>query len=128
MSSDWKNVLKTQHNELKKIQIMDSVNDNRVNSDIEKLLSRPSSTRNMINSAKAQPAPAPPSPVNESNYPPPAGYESSDEDPHYGDIYGAEVISPSPTKKSSKPLVQNPLSTPSVAGPDPNKAPEAADR
>ena len=132
MSNDWKSVLKTQHNELKSIQKMDSINDSRVNSDIEKLLSRPNSSRNVFSAVKAAaaaapaPPPAPTTPAT-SDYPPVADYES-DEDPHYGDIYGSEVISPSPSKKSTKPLVQNPLATPSVAGPDPNKAPEAADR
>lgn len=130
MSNDWKNVLKTQHNELKSIQKMDSINDSRVNSDIEKLLSRPNSSRNVFSAVKAAAAPPPPAPStpkNEDSYPPAVDYES-EEDPHYGDIYGAEVISPSPTKKSSKPLMQNPLAGPSVTGPDPNKAPEAADR
>lgn len=132
MSNDWKNVLKTQHNELKSIQKMDSINDSRVNSDIEKLLSRPNSSRNIFSAVKAAAAPPPPVPSTPTNHDMsmyPGDYES-DEDPHYGDIYGSEVISPSPTNKkvTVKPVVQNPLATPSVAGPDPNKAPEAADR
>ena len=132
MAESWKNVLKSQHSDLERLQAMDAALDDdkdKVAADMDKILNRPS---NVTYSSASKPTSASrnytPSPVANLPQPPAAtGYESSDEDPSYGDIYGKE-FTPSPSKRSAAAkLMQNPLSTPGIVVP-PSKAPETADR
>ncbi len=130
MAENWKNVLKSQHSDLERLQAMDAaLDDDRVAADMDKILNRPSSHVTYSSASKPNTARNNHSPSPGPNLPPPpATYESSDEDPSYGDIYGKE-FTPSPNKRSSgSKLMQNPLSTPSIVVPASSKAPETADR
>lgn len=124
MAESWKNVMKTQHSDLERLQAMDAaLNEDQVAADMDKILSKPSHVA--YSSALHKTPPARSQVTDSHRSPPPAVYESDEDDPSYGDIYGKEVAA-SPSKRSPR-QVQNPLASPSIVV-NASKAPETADR
>jgi hypothetical protein len=126
MAENWKNVMKSQHSDLERLQAMDAaLNEDQVAADMDKILNKPSHVA--YSTALHKTPPSRTKTTTESRTPPPAAvYESDEDDPSYGDIYGKEVTS-SPSKRSPQRQVQNPLASPSIVV-NASKAPETADR
>jgi hypothetical protein len=127
MAENWKNMMQTQHSDLERLQAMDAaLNEDQVAADMDKILNRPSHVAYTSALHKTPPSRTKITKENNRTPPPAAVYESDEDDPSYGDIYGKEVTT-SPSKRSPQRQVQNPLASPSIVV-NASKAPETADR
>ena len=114
-SENWKDVLKSQHADLERLEAMDAaLNDDAIADDIDKILKRPSST--VYNAKAARDAQSSPQVALHS--------DALDSDMHH--VYNGDAITPRDARSELR-RVNNPM----AKSPNPDAmeaAPETADR